>query len=97
MFSVEGKRALVTGASSGLGHRFARDLAANGARVGAVARRKHRLDALSAEWPNLTPLAADLHSEETRRSVIDAALDRLGRIDALVNDAESGDPIKAVD
>ena len=46
IFDLTGEVALVTGASSGLGARFAQVLAANGARVALVARRKDRLDDL---------------------------------------------------
>lgn len=49
LFELTGEVALVTGASSGFGHRFARVLAANGAKVALVARRIERLDALKAE------------------------------------------------
>ena len=49
LFDLTGEVAMVTGASSGLGMRFARVLAANGAKVALVARRKERLQALAAE------------------------------------------------
>ena len=46
IFDLTGEVALVTGASSGLGARFAQVLAANGAKVALVARRKDRLESL---------------------------------------------------
>ena len=49
MFSLKGRVALVTGASSGLGEQFARALADNGAAVALVARRVDRLKALKDE------------------------------------------------
>ena len=49
IFSLQGKTALVTGASSGLGRHFARVLARAGARVVAAARRDDRLESLVAE------------------------------------------------
>ena len=49
LFDLSGEVALVTGASSGLGKRFARVLAANGAKVALVARRKDRLEGVAQE------------------------------------------------
>ena len=46
IFDLTGEVALVTGASSGLGRRFAEVLGANGAKVALIARRAQRLDAL---------------------------------------------------
>jgi NAD(P)-dependent dehydrogenase (short-subunit alcohol dehydrogenase family) len=97
IFSVEGRAIVVTGASSGLGERFARVLAENGASVLAVARRADRLDALAGEYAGIEPFTADLADENQRGGVIDAALDRFGRLDVLVNNAGFGKPAAAID
>ncbi|MET0147429.1 MAG: SDR family oxidoreductase [Ilumatobacteraceae bacterium] len=97
LFSVRGKAAVVTGASSGLGERWARLLAANGADVLAVARRTDRLDALCADNPGVVALQADLGEEVGRADVIGAAIERFGRLDILVNNAGYGVPAPAVD
>jgi NAD(P)-dependent dehydrogenase (short-subunit alcohol dehydrogenase family) len=90
LFSVAGRTAIVTGASSGLGERFARVLAGSGAQVLAVARRLQRLESLASELGGITAHAADLAVEGARRGVIDTALERFGRIDILVNNAGYG-------
>ena len=59
-FRLDGKVALVTGASSGLGERFARVLHAAGAQVAVTARRAERLGALVADLPGSLAVAADL-------------------------------------
>jgi NAD(P)-dependent dehydrogenase (short-subunit alcohol dehydrogenase family) len=97
LFGVSGRTVIVTGASSGLGERFTRVLAANGASVLAVARRLDRLEALAAELPGVVPMRADLFVEADRSAVIDAAMATFGRIDVLVNNAGYGDPQPALD
>jgi NAD(P)-dependent dehydrogenase (short-subunit alcohol dehydrogenase family) len=97
LFSVDGLVAVVTGASSGLGERFARVLAHNGALVVATARRRERLDALAAEIAGITPLAADLGVEADRTALVDRIMERFGRIDVLVNNAGTGTSRRAVD
>lgn len=97
IFSVQDRVVIVTGASSGLGERFTRVLAANGASVLAVARRADRLAALAEEIPNVVAHQADLADGATRPGVIDAALTAFGRIDVLVNNAGYGTPAKSVD
>lgn len=87
LFRLDGKVALVTGASAGLGARFARVLHAVGATVVVTARRAERLDALVAELPGSIAIAADMAIAADRERVIVEALERAGRVDVLVNNA----------
>lgn len=84
MTSIEGKTALVTGASSGIGRAVARMLAAHGVRVALTGRSQERLEALAREIGDRHPvIAADLaHRDEVDRMVA-AAENALGGIDIL--------------
>lgn len=86
LFDVSGRVAVVTGASSGLGERFARLLAANGAEVVVSARRVDRLDALAEEIAAVA-VRCDVSSVDERRGLIEATVERFGRIDILINNA----------
>jgi hypothetical protein len=87
LFRLDGRVAIVTGASSGLGERFARVLHAAGARVAVVARRKERLAALSADLPGSLAVAADLSVAADREAMVAEVAAHFGRIDILVNNA----------
>jgi NAD(P)-dependent dehydrogenase (short-subunit alcohol dehydrogenase family) len=89
MSDVEGRVAVVTGASSGLGAHFARVLRGAGASVVLAARRTDRLRALVAELgPDATAYhAGDLRDDSQVDAVVNLALDRFGRIDILVANA----------
>ena len=88
---ISGRVALVTGASSGLGERFARVLAAAGARMALVARRVDRLDALAeelrADGVEVIALECDVASLPDIRAVAAEIEARLGPIGILVNNA----------
>ena len=88
IFSLEGKTAVVTGTSVGIGNRLARTLVLAGARVVAIARRKTELDEEAAATGRLIPLQADLAETDQVRRVAQASLDACdGRVDILVNNA----------
>src|SRR5579862_4686493 len=91
IFDLRGSVALVTGASSGLGARFAEVLAENGAAVVLVARRAERLAALKAQIEQAggraLAVAADVRERAEMRSAFDAAEKAFGTVTILVNNA----------
>lgn len=88
MTAIETRRAVVTGASSGIGLAVAQALSAEGWKVLAVARRADRLDALARNAGGMIlPLAVDLTTSDAPAQVIAAAAERLGGLDLLVNNA----------
>jgi NAD(P)-dependent dehydrogenase (short-subunit alcohol dehydrogenase family) len=96
-FRLDGRVALVTGASSGLGARFARVLHAAGAEVVVAARRTDRLEALARELDGALPVACDVSDDDAIDAMVEAALERHGHIDVLVNNAGVGEPVPATD
>jgi NAD(P)-dependent dehydrogenase (short-subunit alcohol dehydrogenase family) len=96
-FRLDGRVAIVTGASSGLGARFARVLDAAGAKVVVVARRLERLEALAEDLHDALPVQCDLKDTDALDDVTKGAIDRYGRIDVLVNNAGMVDPEPAID
>src|SRR5437868_10929603 len=86
-FRLDDKVVIVTGASAGLGARFARVLDAAGARVVLAARRRERLENLASELADAEPVACDLSQPDAPGALVDAALGRFGRVDVLVNNA----------
>lgn len=87
---MEGKRAIVTGASSGIGRATALRLVRQGGVVLATGRNHEALDALVEKATEQLPLATisgDLTDEAFRKSLIETATEELGGIDILVNAA----------
>lgn len=96
---LSGKVALVTGASSGLGKRFAQVLARQGAKVAITGRRLDRLEALAAEIAAdggaAAPLALDVTDTDQLLAVIGRAEAALGPVDILINNAGIPDAQRA--
>jgi NAD(P)-dependent dehydrogenase (short-subunit alcohol dehydrogenase family) len=90
-FRLDGRVAVVTGASSGLGARFARVLASVGATVVIAARREDRLEALAAELADEGAAALAVRCDVTQEPDVDrlveTTLARFGALDVLVNNA----------
>lgn len=94
LFSIEGKVALVTGASSGLGAHFSRVLASAGATVIAAARRADKLaelvEKIQAEGGSASAIALDVTDPASVSSGLAEVESRHGGIDVLVNNAGVG-------
>lgn len=90
-FSLEGKVALVTGASSGIGYRLAQGLSEAGATIVAAARRVERIEALVRDINDAggtaIAVAMDVTSPDSVRSAFDAAAAEVGLCDIIVNNA----------
>ena len=91
MFSLKGRVALVTGASSGLGTQFVKVLADNGAAVALVARRADRLKALKddieAKGGKAVAIEADVNDRAAMTRAFDTAEKAFGTVTILVNNA----------
>jgi len=95
LFRLDGKTAIVTGASSGLGVRFARVLHAAGANVVIAARRADRLAALADELPGTVSVECDVAVDADLERLVAETMAAHGRIDVLVNNAGIGTPVPA--
>jgi NADP-dependent 3-hydroxy acid dehydrogenase YdfG len=97
---LEGKVAIVTGASAGIGAAIARELSNAGAKLLITARREDRLQALAEEMPGETAiLPADIGARETADQLLALAKDKFGRADIIVNNAGllSTNPLENID
>jgi NAD(P)-dependent dehydrogenase (short-subunit alcohol dehydrogenase family) len=98
-FRLDGKVAVVTGASSGLGVAFAQALAEAGADVVLGARRVDRLDAtgalVTAAGRRYVAAATDVSSPEACTRLAQTGLDAVGKVDILVNNAGIGTAVPA--
>ena len=86
-FRLDGRVAIVTGASSGLGARFAQVLEGAGAKVVMAARRVDRLEALAATMDGALAVECDLSDPEAPAKLVDLTLAECGRVDVVVNNA----------
>lgn len=95
---IEGKAALVTGASRGLGFGVAHGLAEEGCRVAVCARDPEVLERAAAELPGeILALPADVTHPEAPATLVSATVERFGRLDVLVANAGGPPPTRALD
>lgn len=88
MFNLAGKKALVTGATGGIGGAVAKALHGQGAHVGISGRNEEKLKALAAELGDrVFILPADLSSGEAAADLAKRAEEAMGQVDILVNNA----------
>ncbi|HEY9090858.1 SDR family NAD(P)-dependent oxidoreductase [Parasphingorhabdus sp.] len=101
-FSIDltGRTAIVTGASSGFGHRFATVLAACGAKVACTARRREKLDKLveeiTANGGTAQAFNLDVREADALKAIVPAVAESLGQPDILVNNAGIPDAQRAI-
>ncbi len=99
--NLNGSVAIVTGASGGIGRELALTLGGRGARLVLTARRIERLDELAtvlrATGTDVVTVAGDVASPATASAAVDAATERFGNIDVLVNAAGYGPPTPLID
>jgi NAD(P)-dependent dehydrogenase (short-subunit alcohol dehydrogenase family) len=95
-FRLDDRVAVLTGASSGLGARFARVLDGLGATVVLAARRTDRLEALSGELRNAVAVRCDVGEPGANEDLVATTVDRFGRLDVVVANAGVADTLPAV-
>ena len=93
---LTGQTALVLGASSGMGRATVLQLAAQGMRVVAVARRSERLHELAAANDHIVPAVGDVTNSEDIRRVVEQARSLTGRIDLVVYATGTNIPDRAL-
>tara|TARA_Y100001970_G_C14185395_1_gene832304 strand:- start:114 stop:881 length:768 start_codon:yes stop_codon:yes gene_type:complete len=96
-FRLDGKVAIVTGASSGIGEQTAKLLSSVGATVVAAARRIERLEKLADETKNVIPCSCDVTNDADCENLVETTFQEFGKIDILINNAGVSDPIAAID
>jgi NAD(P)-dependent dehydrogenase (short-subunit alcohol dehydrogenase family) len=97
---VDGKVALVTGGSRGIGLAMAKALAEGGARVAVASRKPENLEAAKAELvktgAEVETFVSHVGKEGAAAELVKAVVDRFGKLDVLVNNAGDGGPTKRV-
>lgn len=97
MLPLEGKVAVITGGTSGIGARTAEVFVANGAKVVIAGRRQDRGEKLAGKLGDATSfIRTDVSIEADVKAMIDHAVDRFGHVDCLMNNAGRGSQYAAI-
>ncbi|CAG4924522.1 MULTISPECIES: glucose 1-dehydrogenase [Acidithrix] len=96
-FGIEGKVAIVTGASSGIGARLATVLSQAGASVVLAARREERIAALSSTLQDSIHVVCDVTLDHDLENLVARTIERFGKIDICVNNAGIAEPLSALE
>ena len=97
VFRLDGKIAIVTGASSGIGAQTVKLFSSLGAKVIAAARREDRLHDLANQYPNVMAVKCDVGVEADCKNLVDTVINEYDKIDILINNAGISDPIPALE
>ena len=97
VFRLDGKIALVTGASSGIGAQTVKLFSSLGAKVIAAARREDRLHDLANQYPDVIAVKCDVGVEADCKNLVDTVINEYDKIDILINNAGISDPIPALE
>ena len=97
VFRLDGKIAIVTGASSGIGAQTVKLFSSLGAKVIAAARREDRLQDLANQYPDVIAVKCDVGVEADCKNLVDTIINEYGKIDILINNAGISDPIPALE
>jgi len=97
LFDLTGEVALITGASSGLGNRFAEVLSAHGAKVALAARRSDRIAALADRLGNAMALPLDVTRRDDHAAAFERVEAALGPVTLLINNAGISGPDRLFD
>ena len=97
VFRLDGKIAIVTGASSGIGAQTVKLFSSLGAKVIAAARREDSLHDLANQYPNVMAVKCDVGVEADCKNLVDTVINEYDKIDILINNAGISDPIPALE
>ena len=97
VFRLDGKIAIVTGASSGIGAQTVKLFSSLGAKVIAAARREDRLHDLANQYPNVMAVKCDVGVEADCKNLVDTVINEYDKIDILINNAGISYPIPALE
>ncbi|HUU47183.1 MAG TPA: SDR family oxidoreductase [Nitrosopumilaceae archaeon] len=87
ILDLDGKVAIITGGSRGIGFKVAKVFSENGATVIITSKNSQQLEDSANQLTNTTPISADIRKEEDVKQVVEKTIEKFGKLDILVNNA----------